>query len=124
MVVAAGHGRARGVLLLGNGPRCYNPWRRIWFSTRCWSIAFTARRQLPYGRVAIDVGILAGVYALSCLGVMALFAVGRMVLEEKRRRLPVPLGRGDRATSCMFIGTAGDRFPHCIAELGGVRLVI
>jgi amino acid transporter len=35
-----------------------------------------------------DIEILAGVYTISFLGVMALFAVGNMLLKVKRRRLP------------------------------------
>ncbi len=40
------------------------------------------------GKWHLDIGILAGVYTLSFLGVMALFAVGNMLLKVKRRRLP------------------------------------
>lgn len=34
------------------------------------------------------------------------------------------LGDEPVAKNYMFIGTPGDRFPHNIAELGGVRLII
>jgi hypothetical protein len=39
------------------------------------------------------------------------------LIERLSRRMGVP-------KNYMFIGTPGDRFPHNIAELGGVRLII
>jgi hypothetical protein len=42
---------------------------------------------------------------------------GPELIEHLARRLRVP-------KNYMFIGTPGDRFPHNIAELGGVRLII
>jgi amino acid transporter len=75
-------------LLRENRLRGTNHWIILGFLAICCSIAFIARLELPDGRVTIDVGILAGVYTLSFLGVMALFAVGNMLLKVKRRRLP------------------------------------
>jgi amino acid transporter len=42
---------------------------------------------------------------------------GPELVEALSRRLDVP-------KNCMFIGTPGDRFPHRIEDLGGVRLVL
>jgi hypothetical protein len=42
---------------------------------------------------------------------------GPEIIESLSRRLGVP-------KNYMFIGTPGDRFPHRIADLGGVRLIL
>ena len=42
---------------------------------------------------------------------------GPELIERLSNRLGVP-------KNYMFLGTPGDRFPHNIAELGGVRLII
>ena len=42
---------------------------------------------------------------------------GPELIERLSRRLGVP-------KNYMFIGTPGDRFPHRVEDLGGVRLVI
>jgi len=42
---------------------------------------------------------------------------GPAIVESISRRLGIP-------KNCMFIGTPGDRFPHRIEDLGGVRLVL
>ena len=42
---------------------------------------------------------------------------GPELIERLSRRLGVP-------KNYMFVGTPGDRFPHNIAELGGVRLIV
>ncbi len=42
---------------------------------------------------------------------------GPELIERLSRRLRVP-------KNCMFISTPGNRFPHDIADLGGVRLIM
>lgn len=42
---------------------------------------------------------------------------GPELIESLSKRLKIP-------TNFMFIGTPGDRFPHRIADLGGVRLIL
>jgi hypothetical protein len=42
---------------------------------------------------------------------------GPELVEALSRRLEIP-------KNCMFIGTPGDRFPHRIEALGGVRVVL
>jgi hypothetical protein len=42
---------------------------------------------------------------------------GPELVERLSKRLGVPC-------NCMFIGTPGDRFPHRIEELGGVRVIL
>jgi hypothetical protein len=66
-------------LLQENKWRGTNHWIILWFFALCCSIlAITAGK----------IETLAGVYTLSFLGVMALFAIGNMLLKVKRDRLP------------------------------------
>jgi hypothetical protein len=67
------------VLLKQNRWRRTNHWIILGFLALCCSIFFITEG---------DVGVLAGVYTLSFLMVMALFAVGNMLLKVVRRSLP------------------------------------
>ncbi len=71
--------------LLRENRRGTSYWIILLFFCVCWSILF-----ITAGRIEL----LAGVYTLSFLGVMALFAGGNMLLKVKRARLP----RDTRAT--------------------------
>jgi len=66
-------------LLQENRWRHTNHWIIIGFLLLCWSIL-----AVTGGKI----GVLAGVYTLSFLCVMALFAIGNMLLKVKRGRLP------------------------------------
>jgi 4-amino-4-deoxy-L-arabinose transferase-like glycosyltransferase len=66
-------------LLYENKLRRTNHWIILGFFFTCCSIV---------GITLGDIEILAGVYTISFLGVMALFATGNMLLKVKRRRLP------------------------------------
>jgi amino acid transporter len=66
-------------LLQENRWRHTNQWIILGFLLLCWSILYVTG-----GRITV----LAGVYTLSFLCVMALFAVGNMLLKVKRGRLP------------------------------------
>lgn len=66
-------------LLKENRWRHTNHWIIIGFFLMCWSIL-----AVTGGKI----GVLAGVYTLSFLCVMALFAIGNMLLKVKRERLP------------------------------------
>jgi len=66
-------------LLQENRWRNTNHWIIIGFFLLCWSIL-----AVTGGKIAV----LAGVYTLSFLCVMALFAIGNMLLKVKRGRLP------------------------------------
>ena len=66
-------------LLQENRWRRTNHWIIIGFFLLCWSIL-----AVSGGKIAV----LAGVYTLSFLCVMALFAIGNMLLKVKRGRLP------------------------------------
>ncbi len=66
-------------LLKENKKRKTNHWIILGFFATCVSIVLITEG---------DIDILAGVYTISFLGVMALFAVGNMLLKVKRRRLP------------------------------------
>ncbi|MEO5926423.1 MAG: APC family permease [Bryobacteraceae bacterium] len=66
-------------LLAQNSWRKTNHWIILAFFVLCASILLVS---------AGDIEVLAGVYTLSFLGVMALFAIGNMLLKVKRARLP------------------------------------
>ncbi|MDD2732912.1 MAG: APC family permease [Desulfuromonadaceae bacterium] len=66
-------------LLQENRWRHTNHWIIIGFFLLCWSILTATGGKI---------GVLAGVYTLSFLCVMALFAIGNMLLKVKRARLP------------------------------------
>ena len=66
-------------LLNENRWRRTNHWIILLFFAICLSIVLITNG---------NIGILAGVYTLSFLGVMALFALGNMLLKAKRGRLP------------------------------------
>jgi amino acid transporter len=66
-------------LLAQNQWRRTNHWILVAFFLLCSSILLISSG---------DIQVLAGVYTLSFLGVMALFAVGNMLLKVKRARLP------------------------------------
>lgn len=65
-----------------------------------------------------DIELLAGVYTLSFLGVMALFAIGNILLKRRRQRLP----REERASwpgvilalAAVLVGLAGNLTPDNI----------
>ena len=67
------------ILLAENKIRSTNHWIILSFFLVCCSIMAVTEG---------DVGTLAGVYTISFLAVMALFAVGNMLLKVKRARLP------------------------------------
>jgi len=109
------------VLLKENKWRKTNHWIILGFLGLCASIvAITSRPEEP-GMDPPILDILAGVYTISFLGVMALFAIGNMLLKVKRRRLP----RDARAawpavilaTAAVLTGLVGNAlidFPHRI----------
>jgi amino acid transporter len=66
-------------LLRTNRWRGTNHWILIGFFLTCCSVLFITGG---------DIGTLAGVYTLSFLSVMILFAIGNMLLKVRRRRLP------------------------------------
>lgn len=90
-------------LLRENRRRETNHWIIIGFFALCGSILFVTRG---------DLGALAGVYTLSFLCVMALFAVGNMLLKRTRERLP-RLTRASWPTvavalTCVLVGLVGN----------------
>jgi len=80
------------VLLQENRLRGTNHWIIIgFFLVSCAILAVTSDWHLflaGEGPIHIGVGTLAGVYTISFLSVMCLFAVGNMLLKVKRKRLP------------------------------------
>ncbi len=68
-------------LLAENRWRSTNHWIILGFFALCTSILFVTRG---------DIETLAGVYTLSFLSVMALYAIGNMLLKKTRGRLPRP----------------------------------
>ncbi len=73
----------------------------------------TSRRQLAEHLADID--HLYPHLRIDFLAVKGVF--GPEIIEKLSRRLGVP-------KNYMFIGTPGDRFPHRIEDLGGVRLIL
>ncbi len=81
------------LLLRENKVRKTNHYIIVGFFLVCCSIllATLGPTELPgggQGPLEFDVEILAGVYTISFLSVMALFAIGNMLLKAKRGRLP------------------------------------
>jgi amino acid transporter len=93
-------------LLAENRWRRTNHWIILIFFALCCSILF-----ISSGRVEM----LAGVYTLSFLGVMALFAVGNMLLKVKRARLP-------RAVRASWPGVVAALVAVCAALAGNLVL--
>ncbi len=93
-------------LLRENKWRGTNHWIIIGFFVLSCSIVFITRG---------DVGTLAGVYTLSFLGVMGLFAVGNMLLKAKRRRLP-------RAVKASWPGVVVAFFAVCVGWIGNMLI--
>ncbi len=90
-------------LLRENKWRKTNHWIILGFFAVCVSIHFITKG---------DIAALAGVYTLSFLGVMALFAIGNMLLKAKRDRLPRDVRAGwggvTIALIAVVIGMAGN----------------
>ncbi|MEO8028175.1 MAG: APC family permease [Bryobacteraceae bacterium] len=76
------------------------------------------REQDIAPRLAENLGIIDRIYPkLKIDLILVKGKFGPQLIEKLSRRLAVP-------KNYMFISTPGDRFPHNIAELGGVRLII
>jgi amino acid transporter len=93
-------------LLEQNRRRGTNHWIILLFFGLCCSILFITAGQIE---------ILAGVYTLSFLGVMALFAVGNMLLKVERARLP-------RAVRAGWFAVVVALLAVCAALVGNVML--
>ncbi len=92
-----------------------NKWRK----TNHWIImSFFALCTLIVIITKVDVGLLAGVYTLSFLSVMALFAIGNMLLKWTRARLPREVRASWVAVSfalfAVLVGLAGNFRPDYI----------
>lgn len=92
--------------LLRENRRGTNHWIILLFFLVCWSIL-----RITAGRIEL----LAGVYTLSFLGVMALFAVGNMLLKIERARLPREVRATWPAVILAFIAV-------CAALVGNILL--
>src|SRR5665213_1021384 len=94
-------------LLAQNRWRHTNHWILIAFFALCSSILLAS---------AGDIQVLAGVYTLSFLGVMALFAIGNMLLKVERARLPRSVRASWPAVICalaaVIAGLAGNLLLH------------
>jgi len=93
-------------LLKENRWRRTNHWIILLFFILCCSILV-----ITSGRIEV----LAGVYTLSFLGVMALFAVGNMLLKVKRARLP-------RAVQASWLAVLVALLAVCAGLVGNVLL--
>lgn len=78
---------------------------------------YTREEQIPAG-LAEQLKIIDTIYPKLRIDLVLVHGdFGPELIERLSRRLHVP-------KNYMFIGTPGDRFPHNIAELGGVRLIM
>ncbi len=93
-------------LLQENNWRKTNHWIILGFFAICVSIHFITTGEIS---------VLAGVYTLSFLGVMALFALGNMMLKVKRARLP-------RAVKAGWPGVTFALIAVCVGIAGNVLL--
>jgi amino acid transporter len=76
------------------------------------------REEDAYPQLAANLKIIDRIYPNIRIDLVLVKAkFGPEVIEKLSRRFGVP-------KNYMFIGTPGDRFPHNIAELGGVRLIL
>ncbi|MCB9557881.1 MAG: APC family permease [Deltaproteobacteria bacterium] len=75
-------------LLAQNRLRGTNHWIILGFFLLCWAILEIAHNNADPTKKETVAQLLAGVYTISFLGVMALFAIGNMLLKVKRSRLP------------------------------------
>ena len=85
-------------LLAQNRWRRTNHWILAAFFLLCSSILLVSSG---------DIEVLAGVYTLSFLGVMALFAIGNMLLKVERARLPRSVRASWPAVICALSGCSG-----------------
>jgi len=69
-----------------------------------------------------DVGVLAGVYTISFLSVMSLFAVGNMMLKVKRRRLPRATRASWPAVSIALTAVLAGLLGNVIMKPEGVKV--
>jgi amino acid transporter len=100
-------------LLRENRWRQTNHWIILFFFLLCCSIlAITAGH----------IEILAGVYTLSFLGVMALFAVGNMLLKVKRARLPRAVHASWAAVIIAFLAVCAGALGNLLLNPSYVRI--
>jgi amino acid transporter len=101
------------VLLAENRLRRTNHWIILGFFALCWSIVEVTR-----GRIEI----LAGVYTLSFLSVMGLYAVGNMMLKSKRERLPRDTRASWPAVTVAFVAVALGILGNVLLDPTSVRV--
>jgi len=101
------------VLLKENRWRKTNHWIIIGFFLLCWSILVVTS-----GRIEV----LAGVYTLSFLCVMALFAIGNMLLKTKRGRLPRDTHASWLTVSAALLAVIGGIIGNILLDPRSVRI--
>ena len=116
------------VLLRENKLRGTNHWIIIGFFIVCSAIlAITSDWTHLFagdGPIHIGVGTLAGVYTISFLSVMSLFAVGNMMLKVKRRRLPRETSAGWVTVSIAFVAVFVGLWINFFKDFGGTLIFL
>ena len=111
------------VLLRENRLRGTNHWIIIGFFIVCCAILAATSDWSHFlggeGAIHIGVGTLAGVYTISFLSVMSLFAIGNMMLKVKRRRLPRETSAGWITVSVAFIAVFVGLWVNVFKDLEG-----
>ena len=100
-------------LLKENRWRGTNHWIILSFLAVCVAILVTT---------AGHVALLAGVYTISFLSVMALFAIGNMLLKVKRKRLPRSVRAGWPTVTFALMAVAAGLVGNVVADPEGVRV--
>ena len=95
------------ILLRENSLRRTNHWIVLLFLVLCTSILY-----FTHG----DIEVLAGVYTISFLGVMALFAIGNMLLKVRRARLPREFRAGWGAVVLALLATLAALVGNIVRE--------
>jgi len=101
------------VFLKTNTWRGTNHWILIGFFLVCVSVLLISEGQIT---------MLAGVYTLSFLSVMCLFAIGNMLLKVRRRRLPRETNASWPAVTAAFCATLLGLIGNVLLDPGGVGL--
>ena len=114
------------LLLRENKARGTNHWIILGFFAVCCAILAVTSNWEAFsageGPIHIRVDTLAGVYTISFLAVMSLFAVGNMLLKVKRKRLPRETKAGWGTVVVAFIAVLIGLAGNIIKDPEGVRI--
>jgi amino acid transporter len=114
------------VLLRENKARGTNHWIVLGFFVVCCAVLAVTSSWEAFstgeGPIHIRVDTLAGVYTISFLAVMSLFAIGNMLLKVKRKRLPRETKAGWVTVIVAFVAVLLGLAGNIIKDPEGVRI--